>query len=43
MLNAVLNNLIDIGWAMMILLAAYLANVAFYLYYYFRILIQPFD
>lgn len=29
MLNAVLNNLIDIGWAMLIFLAAYLANVAF--------------
>ena len=43
MLNAVLNNLIDIGWAMLIFLAAYLANVAFSLYYNIRILLQPFD
>lgn len=42
MLNAVLNNLIDIGWAMLIFLAAYLANVAFSLYYNIRILLQPF-
>lgn len=43
MLDAVLNNLIDIGWAMLIFLAAYLANVAFSLYYNIRILLQPFD
>lgn len=30
MLDAVLKNLIDIGWAMLIFLAAYLANVAFF-------------
>lgn len=29
MLNAVLNNLINIGWAMLIFLCAYLSNVAF--------------
>ena len=34
MLNAVLNNLINIGWAMLIFLCAYLSNVAFSLYYH---------
>lgn len=29
MLESVLQNLINIGWAMLIFLAAYLANVAF--------------
>ena len=43
MLDAVLKNLIDIGWAMLIFLAAYLANVAFSLYYNIRILLRPFD
>lgn len=43
MLDAVLKNLIDIGWAMLIFLAAYLANVAFSLYYNIRILLQLFD
>ena len=43
MLDAVLKNLIDIGWAMLIFLAAYLANVVFSLYYNIRILLQPFD
>ena len=43
MLDAVLKNLIDIGWAMLIFLAAYLANVAFSLYYNIRIMLQPFD
>ena len=43
MLEAVLNNLINIGWAMLIFLAAYLSNVAFSLYYNIRVLLQPFD
>lgn len=43
MLNAVLNNLINIGWAMLIFLAAYFSNVAFSLYYNIKILLQPFD
>ena len=43
MLNAVLNNLINIGWAMLIFLCAYLSNVAFSLYYNIKILHQPFD
>lgn len=33
MLNAVIENLINIGWAMLIFLSAYLANVAFSLWY----------
>lgn len=32
MLEAIMNNLINIGWAMLIFLAAYLSNVAFSLY-----------
>lgn len=43
MLEAVLNNLINIGWAMLIFLAAYLSNVAFSLYYNIKVLLQPFD
>lgn len=43
MLNAVLNNLINIGWVMLIFLCAYLSNVAFSLYYNIKILLQPFD
>lgn len=36
-------NLINIGWAMLIFLCAYLSNVAFSLYYNIKILLQPFD
>lgn len=43
MLDAVLKNLIDIGWAMLIFLSGLLANVVFSLYYNIRILLQPFD
>ena len=43
MLEAVLNNLINIGWAMLIFLCAYLSNVAFSLYYNIKILLQPFN
>ncbi|MFQ9772260.1 MAG: hypothetical protein ACLRX4_12390 [Oscillospiraceae bacterium] len=43
MLEAILNNLINIGWAMLIFLAAYLSNVAFSLYYNIVVLLQPFD
>lgn len=43
MFEAVLMNLINIGWAMLIFLAAYLSNVAFSLYYNIKILLQPFD
>lgn len=41
MLDAVLKNLIDIGWAMLIFLAAYLSNVAFSLYYNIRVFFSP--
>ena len=40
MLNAVLNNLINIGWAMLIFLCAYLSNVAFSLYYNIKVLVH---
>ena len=43
MLEAILNNLINIGWAMLIFLATYLSNVAFSLYYNIKVLLQPFD
>lgn len=43
MYEAVLMNMINIGWAMLIFLAAYLSNVAFSLYYNIKILLQPFD
>lgn len=43
MFEAILNNLINIGWAMLIFLAAYLSNVAFSLYYNIKVLLQPFD
>ena len=42
MLEAIMNNLINIGWAMLIFLCAYLSNVAFSLYYNIKILLQPF-
>ena len=38
-----LQNLINIGWAMLIFLAAYLANVAFSLWYNLKILRETFD
>ena len=43
MLESVLQNLINIGWAMLIFLAAYLANVAFSLWYHIKILHESFD
>ncbi len=43
MVNAILLNLINVGWAMLIFLCAYLSNVAFSLYYNIKILLQPFD
>ena len=43
MLESVLQNLINIGWAMLIFLAAYLANVAFSLWYNIKILHEAFD
>lgn len=43
MMQLILNNLIEIGWAMLIFLAAYLSNMAFSMYYNIKILLQPFD
>lgn len=43
MLEAILYNLINVGWAMLIFLCAYLSNVAFSLYYNIKILLQPFS
>lgn len=43
MFEAILNNLINIGWAMLIFLATYLSNVAFSLYCNIKVLLQPFD
>ena len=43
MLTTILNNLTNIGWAMLIFLCAYLSNVAFSLYYNIKVLLEPFD
>lgn len=43
MLEAILHNLTNIGWAMLIFLCAYLSNVAFSMYYNIKILLEPFD
>ena len=43
MLETILHNLINIGWAMLIFLCAYLSNVSFSLYYNIKILLEPFS
>lgn len=43
MLNAVLNNLVNIGWAMLIFLCASLSNMSFSMYYNIKILLEPFS
>lgn len=43
MLESLMQNLINIGWAMLIFLAAYLANVAFSLWYNIKIQHEAFD
>lgn len=43
MLESLTQNLINIGWAMLIFLAAYLANVAFSLWYNIKIQHEAFD
>lgn len=43
MLENLTQNLINIGWAMLIFLAAYLANVAFSLWYNIKICHEAFD
>ena len=42
-MNALLENLTNIGWAMLIFLCAYLANVAFSLWYNIKIRKEDFD
>lgn len=43
MLNSILENLISVGWSMLIFLAAYLANVTFSLWYNIKLQKEPFD
>ena len=43
MFDAIIQNLVNIGWAMLIFLAAYLANVTFSLCYNIKLQNQPFD
>lgn len=43
MLNALVDNLVNIGWAMLIFLCAYLSNVSFSLYYNIKVLLKPFS
>lgn len=43
MLNSILENLIGVGWSMLIFLAAYLANVTFSLWYNIKLQKEPFD
>lgn len=43
MIEAILHNLTNISWAMLIFLCAYLSNVAFSMYYNIKILLEPFD
>ena len=43
MLNAILHNLENAGWAMLIFLCAYVSNMAFGLYHNIKQLQQPFD
>ena len=43
MLETILQNLTNIGWAMLIFLCAYLSNVSFSLYYNIKVLLEPFS
>lgn len=43
MLETILHNLTNIGWAMLIFLCAYFSNVAFSLYYNIKVLLEPFS
>lgn len=43
MVNALIANLINIGWAMLIFLCAYLSNVSFSMYYNIKIMLEPFS
>lgn len=43
MINTILHNLENAGWAMLIFLCAYVSNMAFSLYHNIKQLQQPFD
>lgn len=43
MLNSILENMISVGWSMLIFLAAYLSNVTFSLWYNIKLQNEPFD
>ena len=43
MTENIFNNLLNIGWAMLIFLCAYLSNMAFSIYYDVKILSRAFD
>lgn len=43
MINTILSNLINAGWAMLIFLCAYISNIAFSLYHNIKQLGQAFD
>lgn len=43
MVNALIANLINIGWAMLVFLCAYLSNVSFSMYYNIKIMLEPFS
>lgn len=43
MFNSIVENLVSIGWSMLIFLSAYLANVTFSLWYNIQLLHEPFD
>ena len=43
MTQMIVDNLIQIGWSMLIFLGAYLSNMTFSLYYNIKILFEPFD
>lgn len=43
MLNSIIQNLINVGWALLIFLAAYLANIIFSLWYNIKIKREDFE
>lgn len=43
MIHSVIENMISVGWSMLIFLAAYLSNVTFSLWYNIKLLNEPFD
>lgn len=43
LIGVLIANLINIGWAMLIFLCAYLSNVSFSMYYNIKIMLEPFS